>query len=287
MVLPLLLPALIGGAITGIGGALKASAQQRAQDQYLAEYAVYKENVENTPQVTTHDTKRTGNLAGLVAASEAAGFNPVTVLRAGGLAYFSDDYTTITAPKLWVPPAPREGFSPIGEFAQGFGQSVSSIDLSAMQANMAQAALATAQVGLTHAQTGLTHIQAQAAGQRVKAGPVLRGPGAGPNGEVLNMWTKWHNNRTGQDVWTVNPDLPDIEQLLVPAASQADADLNRLAKQAPVTVGDVWRYLTTGGQPVAPNTVLQPPALAPPPSRFIPPEAWRSAPATSQPRLGW
>lgn len=206
MVLPLILPALIGGAITGIGGALKASAQKRAQDEYLAEYAVYKQNVENTPQVTTNVT--TGNLAQLVAASEAAGFNPVTVLRSGGLAYFND--TVTTAPKLWVPPAPREGFSPIGEFAQGFGQSVSSIDLSAMHANMAQAGLAQAQtLSLNQRAAGVAHIAAQRSGGGVSGTALLSASAGVARTPTIEAPTLTNPTPAGNWWWHSNPAWPD------------------------------------------------------------------------------
>lgn len=277
MVLPMILPALIGGAISGLGGALKASAQKRAQDEYLAEYAVYKQNVENTPQVTTNVT--TGNLAQLVAASEAAGFNPVTVLRSGGLAYFND--TVTTAPKLWVPPAPREGFSPFGEFAQGFGQSVSSIDLSAMYANMAQAGLAQAQtLSLSQRPAGVAHIAAQRSG-----GAAVLGTAAAAGRTLFD-----------QDGATIpvgpGSQAEDWEAEYGEIAGELEGFPRYLRDRVypaltnPETYGlpsDFGAQVRRFFSPVAPgNTGVMAPALLPPPpsmpSRHIPSEYWRTQP---------
>lgn len=190
MVLPLLLalaPTVIGGAISAIGAGAQASARQRAENAYLAEYDEYRQNVENTPQITRYSS----DFPRMVAAAEAAGFNPLTVLRAGGLSAFG----VTEAPKLWVPPAPREGHSPGGAAASAFGQSVSSLDLSAAYSNFMQGQLAGAQIGLTHAQTrsvaGRSHIAAQRSGGRQVTGPVLA---VGPEPEagdrtVTNPWS--------------------------------------------------------------------------------------------------
>lgn len=187
MVLPLLLglaAPLIGGAISAFGASAKERAQQRAQEEYLAEYDVYRRNVESTPQITTHATTRGVDFAGMVRAAEAAGFNPMTVLKMGGLAAYTNENTVITAPKLWVAPAPREGFSPGGAGAMAFGQSVSSIDLSSAYANVAQANLANAQASMLHrtpSTAGMGHVAAMRSGGGRVTGPLLAPPKYEPN----------------------------------------------------------------------------------------------------------
>lgn len=172
MVLPLLLglaAPLIGGAIRAGGAAAKERAQQAAQAEYLSEYAEYKRNVESTPQITRYSS----DLPRLVAAAESAGFNPLTVLQAGGLSAFG----VTEAPKLWVPPAPREGFSPGGAGAMAFGESVSNVDLSAAYSNYAQGRLAMSQAAAlqlpSRGVSGRSHVAAQRSGGGVITGPVL------------------------------------------------------------------------------------------------------------------
>lgn len=209
MVLPLLLalaPSVIGGAISAFGAASQASAQQRAQAQYLEEYAEYRRNVESTPQITRHETTRNVDFFGMVRAAEAAGFNPLSVLQAGGIAAYTQENTVITAPQLWVPPAPREGYSPGGAAASAFGQSVSNIDLSAAYSNYMQGQLAGAQIGLTHAQTrsvaGRSHIAAQRSGGGRQTGPVLLSVGPEPEAgdrTVTNPWADFQVHPTYLD----------------------------------------------------------------------------------------
>lgn len=136
--------------------------------------ALYVDRVNNQSQDQTHIT--TGNLSKLVADAEAAGFNPLSVLRAGGLSMYSTteyrmpkmiarmewsapgafnpgQYTPPTfvapfggiEPSMGYGPMTYQGISPWGEALQAFGGGLAGMDLvGGMQADF-QSDLAKAQ----------------------------------------------------------------------------------------------------------------------------------------------
>jgi hypothetical protein len=99
------LDALIGGAVSLVGG-LFGRSDAKKRDKAAAEAA-------KVPVVTDSDTSHTVDLPGLVAAAEASGFNPMTILNAGGLSAFTStkQHTVTTGQNAMaaVPTAPSVG----------------------------------------------------------------------------------------------------------------------------------------------------------------------------------
>lgn len=94
---------VIGTAVSAVGGLMSAGAR-RDHELSIAE-------AQSKPQVTTN----TVDLAKMRADAEANGFNPLTVLRAGGMA----GYGVQTSPALMA--RPTSPTSPVGEFLGGIG----------------------------------------------------------------------------------------------------------------------------------------------------------------------
>lgn len=122
------LGALIGGAISLIGGA-KARSDAKKRDAAAAAAA---EELKNTPVVTDAkaETSHVVDLPGLVKAAQDAGFNPMTILNAGGLSAFTKSTTTnwssvtganaAAAAQMSVPTAPSMGTVVAGALSAGY-----------------------------------------------------------------------------------------------------------------------------------------------------------------------
>lgn len=181
------LPALIGGGISAIGGYMQSKADQEADkankaahekanddwnrkyDFYRASndfarkewvdasnyaYADYVKRAEAQDQITT----TTVNFEKMVADARAAGLNPLTVIRNGGMAGF----TSVQSPKLILPmqyeqmtytppmmdfgPYRGEGHSPAGAAMSAFGQGVQNMDLIGAISAQTQQRLVNAQI---------------------------------------------------------------------------------------------------------------------------------------------
>lgn len=91
------LGALIGGAVSLVGG-IAGRKDAKKRDKAAAEAA-------KVPVVTSH----TVDLPGLVRQAEEAGFNPQTILNAGGLSAFTTTTTTGQNAMAAVPTAPSMG----------------------------------------------------------------------------------------------------------------------------------------------------------------------------------
>ena len=124
---------VIGSAVSAVGGFIQSS-QQAKHQQAIAE-------AQSKPQTVTNtvDYKR------MVADAEAAGFNPLTALRAGGSAGFAVQ----RHPALLSAPIPPT--SPIGDFLSGIGGVASAF--ANMQMQRAEYDLAQAQIANLNADT--------------------------------------------------------------------------------------------------------------------------------------
>ena len=76
---------MVWQALAGIAGGLAQAFDQSGPEVQKLRYKNKNKSVRKVRETTTS----TGDLNRLVAASEAAGFNPLTVLRAGGLSFFN------------------------------------------------------------------------------------------------------------------------------------------------------------------------------------------------------
>lgn len=110
------LGALIGGAVSLIGG-MSARKDAKKRDAAAAEAA-------KVPVVSEAETSHTLDLAGMVKASLANGFNPMAILGAGGLSAFTKSFskTTTTGQNAMaaVPTAPSMGSVISGALSTGF-----------------------------------------------------------------------------------------------------------------------------------------------------------------------
>lgn len=106
------LGALIGGAIALFGG-MSAKKDAEKRDKAAAKAA-------EVPVET--DTEHTVDLKGLVEKAQEAGFNPMTILNAGGLAAFTKTHTKTTGQNAMaaVPTAPSTGSVIAGALSTGF-----------------------------------------------------------------------------------------------------------------------------------------------------------------------
>ena len=95
------LGALIGGAVSLVGG-LMGRSDAKKRDKAAAKAA-------KVPVIT--DTSHTVDLSGMNAAAIAAGYNPMTILNAGGLSAFTKTHTETTGQNAMaaVPTAPSFG----------------------------------------------------------------------------------------------------------------------------------------------------------------------------------
>lgn len=140
--------------------------------------------------------------------AEAAGFNPLTALRAGGGAGF----TTTHHPAL-------SSGEFIAQAIGGIGNAIASID---------PMRDATAKLEHEIKQATLANIQADTASrlratQSIGGAPVSTGA-RNVTKAVPDLYTKWRDNSptgAGQMVWLPNADLPDGEQILVPPFATA------------------------------------------------------------------
>lgn len=101
------LGALLGAGASLVGG-LFARSDAKKRDKAAAEAA-------KVPVVTSHKV----DLPGLVSSAEAAGFNPLTILNAGGLSAFTTTTTTGQNAMAAVPTAPSFGSVLSGAVGKG------------------------------------------------------------------------------------------------------------------------------------------------------------------------
>lgn len=138
--------------------------------------------------------------------AEAAGFNPLTALRAGGGAGF----TTTHHPAL-------SSGDFIAQAIGGIGNAIASID---------PMRDATAKLEYDIKQATLANIQADTKARlRASLGGVPVSTGArNVSKPVPDLYTQWRDNSPtggGQMVWLPNADLPDGEQMFVPPFATA------------------------------------------------------------------
>lgn len=142
----------------------------------------------------------------MVADAEAAGFNPLTALRNGGAAGFS----------VTSQPVLSSTHQAIGEGLSGISNFIANFDPFEDQLREVQYQTMQAQLGNLQADTALKQKMmfdppAVTARTKVASGPALG------SGEIKPMYTQWRD-RDGAVHWLPNPDLPDLDQMVVPAA---------------------------------------------------------------------
>lgn len=147
------------------------------------------------------DDKSSGriDLKALVRDAERAGFNPLTVLRNGGAAGYQQTHH----PALSTATV-------IGEALGNVGVTLANYDPHADEKRQAERLLFDAQLENIQADTGLKmrslNIPTKAGDQTVRKIPDLYSP-----------WIDNSAGGAGKTVWLPNADLPDIEQMPVPA----------------------------------------------------------------------
>ncbi len=159
----------------------------------------------------------------LVEDAEAAGFNPLTALRNGGGANYNA--AAGFAPLSRKAPVKQAvGGSPIGDAISGFGDFLSNFDPFADQKREQEYRLVESQISALNA--GALSGAPRGGGSYATGGFEPRpnrqaavlsktGTGAGPGGQILNIWTDWRDAK-GNIVQLPNPDLPETEQFMVP-----------------------------------------------------------------------
>lgn len=203
---------VIGAGISAVGGLMSASARQEA---------------ENKPVTTTN----TIDLAKLRADAEANGFNPLTVMRNGGLA----GYGTSTTPQF-------SGTSPAGEFMQGIGGMFGAF--SEVRRNETEYSLAQAQIQNYNADTKAKSMMLRpptytASRQQVGSGL------AAPKNVSPGTYKIWGYDMEMNPKWSSAEDLEawhgDAADLFAPARFNDDLIYN-----APRMVNDFKNWV--GGQ---------------------------------------
>lgn len=155
----------------------------------------------------------------MVADAEAAGFNPLTVLRNGGAA----GNMTTTQPALSSSAMFGEALGEVGNFLSNFDPMADDRREQEYQLVQAQIAnLNASTAGMSRPQS--FNVPTYTAGQierRPSGAAAQLSRGAGPNGEVLPIWTDWRD-RAGNIVSLPNPNLPESEQFMVPVLGKAE-----------------------------------------------------------------
>ena len=160
--------------------------------------------------------------------AEAAGFNPLTALRNGGSAgYAVTHHPSLSAANVF------------GEALSSFGGFIADYDASANERASAEMELLNAQLGLVQAQTkrvqSLDVLAAQAPSDVNQPQP--------PLGDRLNPMPThiYYRDRDGNTFRGTNPELPDIDQILVPGFMKVDRDTYTGAKKVDAMLGPLWR----------------------------------------------
>lgn len=230
-----MLPLLIGGAATLIGGMMQQGAVKRQERERAERIALQDADIleaRKIPQITTVK----GNLKALVADAEAAGFNPLTVLRSGGAGMYSETRHPNLFPIRGIDTA-ATGQSPMGSAIQGVGSMVASYDYGASARNSLEQELLRSQI--TNVNTDTQQRRTLASTVRAPA-PNPGGYSRSPNNPGLGLpaYDRWTEevgtvtNPFGADWWHSNPWWSDIET----GAEARFGDVGG-AVMAPVTFG--------------------------------------------------
>lgn len=219
----MVLPLLIGGAAMLAGGLIQQGATNRYERERAERIRLQDEDIleaRRTPQETTHTS--TADMAGLVRDAEVAGFNPLTVLRAGGLASYTNTHTV--HPNLFPIRGLETGAtgqSPLGASISGIGGLIAGYDYGASQRNTLEAQLLEAQIANVNTDTNRRAAFASSPGAGFGSssyGGAGYTPG-NPAGVTLgapaqHMWEPEYGtvtNPLGGDWWWSNPYWSDIE----------------------------------------------------------------------------
>ncbi|MBB4952248.1 hypothetical protein H4S14_000290 [Agrobacterium vitis] len=185
-------------------------------------------------------------ISNLVEDAEAAGFNPLTVMRSGGASSYnaSAGLAPLSATRLTsspsqlstVPSRQAVGGSSVGSAAGAVGDFLSNFDPFADTKKEQEYRLVESQIAALNASAlsgasrgsasyASSDFERRLSGQGAalsKGGTatlVKRGTGAGDNGEILNAWTDWYD-RDGKIISLPNPNLPETEQFMVEPAGK-------------------------------------------------------------------
>ncbi|QCS37279.1 hypothetical protein [Tortoise microvirus 79] len=123
----MVLPLLVGAAAVLGGGLIAQNAQNRAERNWNRRADAARDE----PQIIRNEV----DLKKLRDQAEAAGFNPLTILRAGGLA----NYNVQTHPNLHPLPNVQHGASPLGQAVSGMGSQFLDFGFSAAMAGLSGA----------------------------------------------------------------------------------------------------------------------------------------------------
>lgn len=228
------LGALIGGAVSLVGG-LAGRSDAKKRDKAAAEAA-------KVPVVTSH----TVDLPGLVRSAEEAGFNPQTILNAGGLSAFTTTSTTGQNAMAAVPTAPSFGSVLAGAAGTAFNIYREDMDRKtaalssfppAPKLGMAEALGWTAGGGKAlggGARFGAVPTMARNGGRAAMAGMPTDGRAIRPSVETPTM--------TNPNVfYSVDPTQPDAEMM---ETRKGDSEVNSFLSWARVEEADFLYNLT-------------------------------------------
>lgn len=214
----MVLPLLIGGAAMLVGGAVQQGAVNRLERERAERIALQDADImeaRNTPQITTNsvDMKR------LVREAEEAGFNPLTVLRAGGMAGYMETRHPNLFPIRGLETA-ATGQSPFGAALQGLGGMIAGYDYGASTRNALEAQLLEAQITNVRTDTSMRSAFPSIAGPaygRSSSGGLSSSPGGAGyelGAPAQHLWEPEFGtvtNPMGFDWWHSNPYWSDIE----------------------------------------------------------------------------
>lgn len=214
----MVLPLLIGGALAIGGGLVQQGAVNRLERERAERLRLQDEDImeaRRTPQITTNsvDMKR------LVAEAQEAGFNPLTVLRAGGMAGYMETRHPNLFPIRGLETA-ATGQSPLGAAISGVGGMVAGYDYGATNRNALEAQLLEAQITNVNTDTRVRSGFATLAGPgygHASSGGLSMSPGnagyelGAPAQEFWEPEFGTVTNPMGADWWHSNPFWSDIE----------------------------------------------------------------------------
>lgn len=227
-----------------------SAADRRAQQQYANDMEAARMqrewNIEDRDEARVYSRQVLGHL---VQDAQAAGFNPLTVLRNGGGASYNA--AAAFAPLSRTAPtrqAPYQGH--MGEAIATAGGRIADF-----MADFDPHADAAREQGSRFIEAQIANLEASTSGIRSnmlaretrnsgRAATLARGTGAGENGEILSIWTDWRD-RDGKIVQLPNPDLPESEQFGVPVLGPTENEFAPVWRRTPYQHGRAareWLY---------------------------------------------
>jgi hypothetical protein len=207
---------------------IEAAKMQRSWNRYDVDEARAYDAIQMAEQ-REYSRQYLGNL---VQDAEKAGFNPLSILRAGGGGNYNAaaGLAPLSSPTVAPTQAPARqavGGSPFGAALQSVGDFIRDFDPYADSRREKEYALIDAQIRNLDGQTREMRLSGEF--DRRPKTAVLSKKAAEDNRQPI--WTEWRD-RDGKSHWFPNPDLPDLDQMAVPSAGIVFSEATEAVKSA-------------------------------------------------------